>query len=44
MKVYSSTSSTNVGPGGVKETRHTVEDSRTGTKKMTIGIDFFVKI
>ncbi|XP_077294386.1 myeloid leukemia factor-like isoform X2 [Arctopsyche grandis] len=36
-QVFSSTSSTKVGPNGVKETRQTVEDSRTGTKKMTIG-------
>ncbi|XP_048478777.1 myeloid leukemia factor isoform X1 [Plutella xylostella] len=36
-QVYSSTSSTKIGPGGVKETRATLQDSRTGTKKMSIG-------
>lgn len=36
-QVYSSTSSTKVGPNGIKETRKTLQDSRTGTKKMAIG-------
>ncbi|XP_049876402.1 myeloid leukemia factor isoform X3 [Pectinophora gossypiella] len=36
-QVYSSTSSTKIGPNGVKETRKTLQDSRTGTKKMSIG-------
>ncbi|KAL0822044.1 hypothetical protein ABMA28_005416 [Loxostege sticticalis] len=36
-QVYSSSSSTKVGPNGVKETRKTLQDSRTGTKKMSIG-------
>ncbi|XP_065156574.1 myeloid leukemia factor-like isoform X1 [Atheta coriaria] len=35
--VYKATSSTRVVPGGVKETQSTVCDSRTGTKKMSIG-------
>ncbi|XP_053683941.1 myeloid leukemia factor [Sabethes cyaneus] len=36
-QVYQATSSTRTGPGGVKETRKTVQDSRSGTKKMAIG-------
>lgn len=36
-QVYQATSSTRTGPGGIKETRKTVQDSRTGTKKMAIG-------
>ncbi|KAJ0174455.1 hypothetical protein K1T71_009563 [Dendrolimus kikuchii] len=36
-QVYSSSSSTKIGPNGVKETRKTLQDSRTGTKKMSIG-------
>ncbi|XP_053670986.1 myeloid leukemia factor [Anopheles nili] len=36
-QVYQATSSTRTGPGGIKETRNTVQDSRTGTKKMAIG-------
>nr|XP_049702396.1 myeloid leukemia factor isoform X1 [Helicoverpa armigera] len=36
-QVYSSTSSTKIGPHGIKETCKTVQDSRTGTKKMAIG-------
>ncbi|XP_022822719.1 myeloid leukemia factor isoform X1 [Spodoptera litura] len=36
-QVYSSTSSTKIGPNGIKETCKTVQDSRTGTKKMAIG-------
>jgi hypothetical protein len=38
-QVYKATSSTRTGPGGVKETRKTVEDSRVGMKKMAIGED-----
>lgn len=36
-QVYQATSSTRAGPGGIKETRKTVQDSRSGTKKMAIG-------
>nr|CAH7726756.1 unnamed protein product [Callosobruchus chinensis] len=36
-QVYKATSSTRVGPDGIKETQKTVEDSTTGTKKMSIG-------
>lgn len=36
-QVYSSTSSTKIGPNGIKETRKTLQDSRTGVKKMSIG-------
>lgn len=36
-QVYQATSSTRTGPGGLKETRKTVQDSRSGTKKMAIG-------
>lgn len=36
-QVYQATSSTKTGPGGVRETRKTVEDSRSGVKKMAIG-------
>lgn len=36
-QVYSSSSSTKIGPNGIKETRKTLQDSRTGTKKMSIG-------
>ncbi|XP_063386657.1 myeloid leukemia factor [Cydia fagiglandana] len=36
-QVFSSTSSTKIGPNGIKETRKTLQDSRTGTKKMSIG-------
>ncbi|KAJ2940385.1 hypothetical protein O0L34_g62 [Tuta absoluta] len=36
-QIYSSSSSTKVGPNGIKETRKTLQDSRTGTKKMSIG-------
>lgn len=35
--VYQATSSTKTGPGGVRETQKTVQDSRTGVKKMAIG-------
>ncbi|XP_041982315.1 myeloid leukemia factor isoform X2 [Aricia agestis] len=36
-QVYSSTSRTKIGPNGVKETQKTLQDSRTGVKKMSIG-------
>ncbi|XP_013180255.1 PREDICTED: myeloid leukemia factor [Papilio xuthus] len=36
-QVISSSSSTKYGPNGIKETRNTLQDSRTGTKKMSIG-------
>lgn len=36
-QVYQATSSTKSGPGGLRETRKTVQDSRTGVKKMAIG-------
>lgn len=36
-QVYQATSSTRTGPGGLKETRKSVQDSRSGTKKMAIG-------
>jgi len=36
-QVYQATSSTKSGPGGVRETQRTVQDSRTGVKKMAIG-------
>lgn len=36
-QIYKATSSTKAGPNGVKETRKTLEDSRTNTKKMSIG-------
>ncbi|XP_050706149.1 myeloid leukemia factor 2-like isoform X2 [Eriocheir sinensis] len=36
-QVYQATSSTTGVPGGVKETRRTISDSRTGTRKMAIG-------
>ncbi|KAJ8715280.1 hypothetical protein PYW08_005261 [Mythimna loreyi] len=36
-QVYSSTSSTKIGPHGIKETCKTMQDSRTGTKSMAIG-------
>lgn len=35
--VYKATSSTRSAPGGVHETQNTVTDSRSGTKKMSIG-------
>ncbi|KAF5296463.1 hypothetical protein FQR65_LT01452 [Abscondita terminalis] len=35
--VYKATSSTRTAPGGVRETQKTVCDSRSGTKKMSIG-------
>lgn len=36
-QIYKATSSTKAGPGGIRETRKTLEDSRSGTKKMSIG-------
>lgn len=36
-QVYKATSSTKTGPGGIRETQKTVQDSRTGVKKMAIG-------
>nr|XP_012227468.1 PREDICTED: myeloid leukemia factor isoform X2 [Linepithema humile] len=36
-QVYQETMSTRVAPGGIKETKKTVSDSRTGTRKMAIG-------
>lgn len=36
-QVYQETMSTRTAPGGIKETKQTVSDSRTGTKKMAIG-------
>lgn len=36
-QVYQASSSTRAGPGGVKETKKTVCDSRSGVKKMAIG-------
>lgn len=36
-QVYHETSSVRNGPGGLKETRRTVQDSSTGKKKMAIG-------
>ncbi|XP_063702294.1 myeloid leukemia factor [Culicoides brevitarsis] len=36
-QIYQATSSTKQGPGGIRETRKTLQDTRTGTKKMSIG-------
>lgn len=36
-QVYQASSSTKSGPGGVRETKKTLQDSRTGVKKMAIG-------
>ncbi|CAG0889168.1 unnamed protein product [Darwinula stevensoni] len=36
-RVYQETKSTRSGPGGLKETRHAVTDTRAGTKRMAIG-------
>lgn len=36
-QVYHETSSVRNGPGGIRETRRTVQDSTTGKKKMAIG-------
>lgn len=36
-QVYQATSSTKTGPGGIRETQKTMQDSRTGVKKMAIG-------
>lgn len=37
MQVYRSSSSTRSAPGGIRETKKSVCDSRTGLKKMAIG-------
>lgn len=37
QQVYKATSSSKSGPGGICETKKTVQDSRTGIKKMAIG-------
>ena len=36
-QIYQESMSTRVAPGGVKETKKTVSDSRSGLKKMAIG-------
>lgn len=36
-QVYQESMSTRSGPGGIKETKKTVSDSRTGTRKLAIG-------
>lgn len=36
-QVYQASSTTKNGPGGIRQTQKTVEDSRTGVKKMAIG-------
>lgn len=36
-QVYQASSSTKTGPGGIRETQKTVQDSRSGLKKMAIG-------
>ncbi|XP_077255323.1 myeloid leukemia factor isoform X2 [Temnothorax americanus] len=36
-QVYQETMSTTTAPGGIKETKKTVSDSRTGTRKLAIG-------
>ncbi|KRF79426.1 myeloid leukemia factor isoform X4 [Drosophila virilis] len=36
-QIYQASTSTKTGPGGVRETRKTVQDSRSGLKKMAIG-------
>lgn len=36
-QIYQASTSSKTGPGGVRETRRTVQDSRTGVKKMAIG-------
>lgn len=36
-QVYQETMSTRMAPGGIKETKKTVSDSRTGTRRMAIG-------
>lgn len=35
--MYKASSSTHTGPGGIKETKKSVSDSRTGVKKLAIG-------
>src|SRR5665811_1882025 len=36
-QVYQASNQTAIAPGGVKETRKAVADSRTGTKKLAVG-------
>lgn len=36
-QVYEETMSTTTAPGGIKETKQTVRDTRTGTQRMAIG-------
>lgn len=36
-QVYQESMSTRVGPGGIKETKKSVSDSRSGVKKLAIG-------
>ncbi|XP_044738576.1 myeloid leukemia factor isoform X2 [Chrysoperla carnea] len=36
-QVYRASASTRTGPGGIRETQRSVQDSRTGTKKLAIG-------
>lgn len=36
-QVYQASKQTASGPGGVKETRKAVSDTRTGTKKLAVG-------
>lgn len=36
-QMYQASSSTKTGPGGIRETQKTVQDSRTGLKQMAIG-------
>lgn len=36
-QIYQASSSTKTGPGGLRETQKTVQDSRSGVKKMAIG-------
>lgn len=41
-QVIQSSSSTRTGPGGIRETKRTHIDSRSGTKKMAIGIELII--
>lgn len=36
-QVYKASTSTRIGPGGIKETKKAVSDSKTGVKKLAIG-------
>lgn len=36
-QIYKETSTSNYGPGGIRQTKKTVQDSRTGVSKMAIG-------